>query len=59
MCPSISMVSNGVSTVCYGLGMLWVVGATGRFGVFVKLSGVLDSVALVAGVYVGRSVCFM
>jgi hypothetical protein len=53
------MVSNSVSAVCRGLGMLSVVGAVGRFGGFVVLIGVLDSVAWFVGVYVGRSVGFM
>ena len=45
-------------------GVLWardMVGCGGsyRFGGFVVLSGVLDNVAYVVGVYVGRSVCCM
>ena len=53
------MVSNAVSAVCCGLGNLSVVGATGRFGGFVVLNGVLVSVAKVVGVYFWRSIYIM
>ena len=58
MCPSISMVSKGVSVVCCGVGMLCGMGAIGwvRGGFMVK--GVLVRFSYYVGVCSGRSIFF-
>ena len=59
MCPSISMVSKGVSRVCNGVGMLCGMGAIGcvRGGLLVEK--VLVGVAYDIRMCYGRSVFFM